>query len=85
MRTPRARTEPVPITRDSQAAVHELPAEKAFVLQLTRHTDPKLHTFAGRLEHLSSGRRVRFETPEDFLAALRGMLEKAVGNASDGQ
>jgi len=49
-------------------------------LQLTRLTDAGLKTFAGRLEHLSTGRRLRFETHEDFLAALRRLLAKAAGD-----
>ena len=53
----------------------ELPSERAFVLQLTRETDPLLETFSGRLEHLSTGRRVRFEVLEDFLTALKRLLE----------
>jgi len=54
----------------------ELPSDKAFVLQLTRDTDPRLQTFSGRVEHLSSGRRLRFEALADFLAALRRLLEE---------
>ncbi|HVN87637.1 MAG TPA: hypothetical protein VMW17_22600 [Candidatus Binatia bacterium] len=55
----------------------ELPSEKAFVLQLTRDTDPTLVSFAGRIEHLSTGRRRRFQKPEEFLSALRALLEAA--------
>jgi hypothetical protein len=52
----------------------ELPSTKAFVLQLTRATGPTLEPFAGRVEHLSTGRRTRFETVEEFLTALRHLL-----------
>jgi hypothetical protein len=44
------------------------------VLQLSRETGPTLAPFAGRVEHLSSGRRARFQTFEDFLAALIRLL-----------
>jgi len=53
-----------------------LPTEKAFVLQLSRDTGSTLHPFAGRLEHLSTCRRERFETLEDFLIALKRLLEE---------
>lgn len=56
------------------AAGPELPSTKAFVLQLTSATGPTLEPFAGRVEHLSTGRRTRFETVEGLLAALRRLL-----------
>ena len=52
----------------------ELPTEKAFVLKLSRDTDHFLAPFAGRLEHLSTGRRVRFATVQEFLEALIRLL-----------
>lgn len=70
----RARAELCPPQAESPPAAHELPAEKAFVLQLSRDTDPALQTCAGRLEHLASGRRVRFDTLADLQAALRRLL-----------
>ena len=54
--------------------VDELPTEKAFVLQLTRASGPRLATFAGRVEHLLTGRRARFATLEEFVAALGRFL-----------
>ena len=60
--------------RDAAAPGPELPSTKAFVLQLTRATGPTLEPFAGRVEHLSTGRRSRFETVEGFLTALRHLL-----------
>jgi len=54
----------------------ELPMEKAFVLKLSRDTGNMLTPFAGRLEHLSTGRRVRFATVEEFLAALTRLLDE---------
>jgi hypothetical protein len=63
--------------RHAAASGPELPSTKAFVLQLTRATGPTLEPFAGRVEHLSTGRRTRFETVEGFLAALRHLLIEA--------
>ena len=55
----------------------ELPVGKAFVLQLSRDTGPALEPFRGRVEHLRTGRRVRFENFEDFQAAVIRMLSEA--------
>jgi hypothetical protein len=55
----------------------ELPAWKAFVVQLTNETSAESDVFAGRVEHLSSGRRMRFNSQEEFLAALTQMLADA--------
>jgi hypothetical protein len=76
MKARRARAETLQTLRrtESVPAAPELPSEKAFVLQLTGDTDAALQTCAGRLEHLSSGRRVRFETLHDLQAALRQLL-----------
>lgn len=52
----------------------ELPTGKAFVLQLSRETGPTLTPFAGRVEHLASGRRLRFENWTAFQAALMRLL-----------
>jgi hypothetical protein len=55
----------------------ELPTGKAFVLQLSRDTGPRLRPFAGRVEHLASGRRARFASFEDFRAAVVRLLGEA--------
>jgi hypothetical protein len=55
----------------------ELPTGKAFVLQLSHDTGPTLQPFAGRVEHLATGRRVRFSTFEDFRAAVIRLLSEA--------
>ena len=55
----------------------ELPTEKAFVLQLTRDTGPSLEPFAGRVEHIASGRRLRFGGFAAFRAALTRLLAEA--------
>ena len=55
----------------------ELPTGKAFVLQLSRDTGPALRPFAGRVEHLATGRRARFASIEDFQAAVIRLLSEA--------
>lgn len=54
----------------------ELPTSLAFVLQLSRDTGPTLQPFAGRVEHLSTGRRARFESFEEFRAAVMRLLNE---------
>ena len=55
----------------------ELPTEKAFVLQLTRDTGPSLEPCAGRVEHVASGRRLRFGGSAAFRAAVTRLLAEA--------
>ena len=55
----------------------ELPTGRVFVLHLSRYTGPALQPFTGRVEHLSTGRRVRFDSLEDFLAAVIRFLGEA--------
>lgn len=53
-----------------------LPAWKAFVVQFSRESEGKGDVFAGRVEHLSSGRRARFDSPEELLRTLQTLLEE---------
>jgi hypothetical protein len=55
----------------------ELPPQKAFVLQLTRDTGTGLEPFAGRVEHIASGRRLRFGDFAAFRAAVTRLLSEA--------
>jgi len=55
----------------------ELPTGKAFMVQLSRETGPTLEPFAGRVEHLATGRRARFASFEDFQAAMIRLLSEA--------
>jgi hypothetical protein len=52
----------------------KLPAWKAFVVQFSRETGPTPGVFSGRVEHLSSGQRVRFSSGEELLAILGKLL-----------
>jgi hypothetical protein len=52
-----------------------LPAWKAFVVQFSRETGARGGVFAGRVEHLSSGRRAHFNSAEELLAMLTKLLE----------
>ena len=54
-----------------------LPPWKAFVVQLSKDTTPDSGTFAGRVEHLGSGRRERFSSGKELLASLLRLLEEA--------
>jgi len=54
-----------------------LPSERGFLLQLTSASRPPAGEFAGRLEHLSSGRRVRFSTWAEFEMAVAELLGRA--------
>jgi len=47
------------------------------VLQLTRDTGPTLEPFAGRVEHLASGRRLRFDDLTAFHVAVSRLLAQA--------
>jgi hypothetical protein len=53
-----------------------LPPERAFLLQLTDGATPSGGAFAGRLEHLSSGTRLRFTDWDAFRAAVVELLRK---------
>jgi hypothetical protein len=55
----------------------ELPTGKAFVLQLSRETGPTLEPFAGRVKHLATGRRLRFENFAAFRSAVVRLLTEA--------
>jgi hypothetical protein len=50
--------------------------DKAFVVQFTRDTPSQAGVFAGRVEHMSSGRRARFTSPQDLLAVLGTIFDE---------
>ena len=75
MRSKRIGTPHQPESSDTDE-VPALPVWKAFVVQFSRETSSKTGIFAGRIEHLSSGRRVRFASTKEFLTALGKMLDE---------
>jgi len=56
--------------------VPALPVWKAFVVQFSRETGAQTGTFSGRVEHMSSGRRARFGSPQDLITVLHTMIEQ---------
>lgn len=50
------------------------PAERAFVVHFASDTDPDRNRYAGRVEHVSSGRVLRFEDLETLLKFLAATL-----------
>ena len=54
-----------------------LPAWKAFVVQLSQDSVSGGRIFAGRVEHLHSGRRARFASRQDLLAIIERLLHAA--------
>jgi len=69
---------------DTPPEAPELPTGKAFVLQLSRATGPALEPFTGRVEHLASGRRLRFESFAAFQAAVIRLLTDTKRNRDEG-
>ena len=51
-----------------------LPPQKAFVVQFTVDSEPAAGVFAGRVEHLATGVRLRFASPGTLLDCLRRLL-----------
>jgi hypothetical protein len=65
-----------PVAASEKGEVPTLPVYKAFVVQFTRDTRSQAGIFAGRVEHMSSGRRARFASQQELLAVLETMLEQ---------
>jgi hypothetical protein len=51
-----------------------LPYAKAFVVQFTSDTDARLEHAAGRVEHMQSGRGMRFTSTAELLACMVRLL-----------
>ncbi len=75
MQRKRAGTVGRPASGDSEE-IPALPVWKAFVVQFNRETGARTGAFAGRVEHMSSGRRARFASADELVAALANMLEQ---------
>jgi hypothetical protein len=58
---------------------NRLPTENAFLVQLAEEVDPALGELAGRIEHLGSGLRARFDSSGELLALFARMLAQRRG------
>ncbi len=55
---------------------NQLPTDRAFLVQLSAKVDATLQEYEGRLEHLDSGLRGRFDSREEFFTLLERMLRE---------
>lgn len=65
-----------PDSKQPDTIAPALPSWKAFMIQLTYDTTPESGIFAGRVEHLTSGRRERFGSAKELLATVGKMLDQ---------
>ncbi len=63
-------------SKEPDIAAPALPSWKAFVIQLSQDSTPESGTFAGRVEHLTSGRRVRFASGKELLSSVMRLLRE---------
>ncbi|MGD1098205.1 MAG: hypothetical protein ABSB35_40240 [Bryobacteraceae bacterium] len=63
-----------PDSKERDTTAPALPTWKAFVIQLSHDTTQESGIFAGRVEHLASGRRERFASGEELLSAVMRLL-----------
>jgi hypothetical protein len=59
-----------------------LPAWKAFAVQFSLESGAPGGAFSGRIEHLHSGRRARFASPDELLAVLRQQLRALAASST---
>jgi hypothetical protein len=64
------------VRQRSEADGPRLPYARAFVVQFTADTDAGLEYAAGRIEHLETGRRERFESADDLLLWISALLAR---------
>ena len=62
-----------------------LPPWRAFVVQFAADAGPRGPRCSGRVEHLSSGRRVGFESKEELVAVLERLLVDLDGSDTEGK
>ena len=63
----------------AQSSQPGLPAWKAFVVQFSSECEAGAGIFSGRVEHLSSGRRAHFHSPQELVATLQQLLAELGG------
>jgi hypothetical protein len=56
-----------------------LPPERAFVLQFRQDAGAAAEAFAGRIEHVTSGRHARFQSIDQAVAFIASVLRRQVG------
>jgi hypothetical protein len=61
---------------DRSSLATPLPARCAFVVQLSRDSEPGQGSCVGQIEHVSSGRQARFATHEEMLTFMRDLLQR---------
>ncbi|MFN8640503.1 MAG: hypothetical protein U0802_02120 [Candidatus Binatia bacterium] len=74
-RAPVRRGRAAPADRGVAESAPTLPAWKAFVVQFGHQSGARGCLFSGRIEHLHSGRRASFASPQELLAMLERMLD----------
>jgi hypothetical protein len=75
MTSPRNPDKPPRQTDGRDTATPALPAWKAFVVQFTHETGTKPGAFSGRVEHLSTGQRARFESAQELVEFVNAVLQ----------
>lgn len=75
-RAPRRPSRAAPADSATSSAAPTLPAWKAFAVQFSTETGASTGVFAGRVEHLNSGRRGRFGSRQELLAILQRLLDQ---------
>jgi hypothetical protein len=72
-----------PDSKEREPVAPALPSWKAFVIQPSQDTTAESGIFAGRVEHLASGRRERFSSGKELLAAVMRLLSDLQGPGKD--
>ena len=58
-----------------------LSPHRAFVVQLREQADVERGCWVGRVEHVTSGRTTHFQSLEEMLAFIAGILGSPIGGA----
>ena len=57
-----------------------LPTDRAFLIRLSSDAEPSPNHLCGRIEHVQTGRRARFDTPEELQAFVILVLSEQDAN-----
>lgn len=66
---------------DQDSTRRGFPLRKAFVLQFSADAGPQTGLFRGRIEHVTSGDQVAFDSTEQFWTFVRTVLTRPNGEA----